>query len=79
MKFIHAHQMAKKTIRKPTSPCNRVRFSDRVMQPARGLRDRDDEDEVEEELERRGGPVVLVRRARGHPAVESRARDGACV
>ncbi len=36
-------------------------FSDRVMQPARRLRDRDDEDEVEEELERRGGPVMLVR------------------
>ncbi len=36
-------------------------FSDRVMQPARRLGDRDDEDEVEEELERRGCPVMLVR------------------
>ena len=61
MKFIHAHQMAKKTIRKPTSPCSACACSDRVMQPARRLGDGDDEDEIEEQLERRGRAVMLVR------------------
>ena len=45
----------------------RVGVADRVMEPARGLGDGDDEDEIEEQLERRGRAVMLVRRPRGHP------------
>ena len=39
----------------------RVRLADRVVQPARRLGDGDDEDEIEEELERCGRAVGLVR------------------
>jgi hypothetical protein len=39
----------------------RVGFTDCVTQPARGLRDGDDEDEIEEELEGCGRAVGLVR------------------
>ena len=53
----------------------RVGLGDGVMQPARRLRDGDDEDEVEEQLERRRGAVWLVRRARRSSAAMSRAPE----
>ena len=50
-----------------------VRLRDGVVQPARRLGDGDNEDEVEEELERRRGAVWLVRRARPHRADHPRS------
>ena len=44
--------------------------------PLGGLRDGDDEDEVEEELERRRRAVRLVRRPRAHRGVDPRTEVG---
>ena len=60
MKFIQAHQMAKNTIRYCTTPVSDVVLDERVVKAGRGLGDRHHETQVEQQLQRRGHPVLLV-------------------
>ena len=68
MKFIHAHQIAKNTMRYDRTPCPTWSVADQVVQVLRRLRDGDHEDEVEQQLERRRHAMGLGRVAGGHAA-----------
>ena len=52
----------------------RVRVGDGMVQSGGRLRDRDDEDEIEQQLQGRGGAVRLVRRSPGHARSEAEPR-----
>ena len=65
MKFIHAHQMAKKAIAKAISPCAGVALDDGVVQLGGGLGDRDHETEVGQQLQRGRDAVCPRRGSRG--------------
>ena len=70
MKFIHAHQMAKKTMTKLSSVADVALREAVVPAGPQRLRDGDDEDQVEEQLERGRRAVRLVRVPGLHPPVE---------
>ena len=75
VKFIHAHQIPKNAIRKPTMPWRMCPSTSSWWSDADGLGDGDDERQVDEQLERRRRPVLLVRVA-NHRAHADRRRDG---
>ena len=72
VKFIHAHQIAKNTWRNGSTAASGMPAGDAVFELASERADRDDESEIEEQLELAGGPVWFVDRARLHPKPQPR-------